>query len=49
MKIDIHWSFIIIDKCNNSTVGAGMILSSVEGFAKLEDDDKKFILKLKLD
>ena len=30
-------SFIIIDKYTNSTVGAGMIVSSVEGSAKLED------------
>jgi sulfate adenylyltransferase subunit 1 len=35
-------SFIIIDKYNNSTVGAGMIISSVEGFAKLEDDKKVY-------
>ena len=31
-------SFIIIDKYTNSTVGAGMIISSVEGDAKLEDE-----------
>ncbi len=31
-------SFIIIDKYTNSTVGAGMIVSSVEGDAKLEDE-----------
>ena len=35
-------SFIIIDKYTNSTVGAGMILSSVEGFAKLEDEKKVY-------
>ena len=35
-------SFIIIDKYNNSTVGAGMIISSVEGFAKLEEDKKVY-------
>ena len=33
-------SFIIIDKYNNSTVGAGMIVSSVEGFAHLEEEKK---------
>jgi sulfate adenylyltransferase subunit 1 len=33
-------SFIIIDKYTNSTVGAGMIVSSIEGFAKLEDEKK---------
>ena len=31
-------SFIIIDKYTNSTVGAGMIVSSVEGFAHLEEE-----------
>lgn len=35
-------SFIIIDKYNNSTVGAGMIVSSIEGFAKLEVDKKVY-------
>ncbi|MBP7748986.1 MAG: sulfate adenylyltransferase subunit CysN [Aliarcobacter sp.] len=35
-------SFIIIDKYTNSTVGAGMILSSIEGFAKLEDEKKVY-------
>ena len=31
-----------IAKCTNSTIGAGMILSSVEGFAKLEDKKKVY-------
>ena len=31
-------SFIIIDKYTNSTIGAGMIVSSVEGFAHLEEE-----------
>jgi sulfate adenylyltransferase subunit 1 len=35
-------SFIIIDKYTNSTVGAGMIVESIEGFAKLEDDKKEY-------
>ena len=35
-------SFIIIDKYTNSTVGAGMIVSSIEGFAKLEDEKKVY-------
>lgn len=35
-------SFIIIDKYNNSTVGAGMIISSIEGFAHLEDEKKVY-------
>ncbi|CAM3479923.1 sulfate adenylyltransferase subunit CysN [Arcobacter aquimarinus] len=35
-------SFIIIDKYNNSTVGAGMIVSSVEGFAHLEEEKKVY-------
>jgi len=35
-------SFIIIDKYTNSTVGAGMIVSSQEGSAQLEDDNKKY-------
>lgn len=35
-------SFIIIDKYNNSTVGAGMIVSSVEGFAHLEEERKVY-------
>ena len=42
-------SFIIIDKYNNSTVGAGMIVSSVEGFAKLQDDDKKVYSKAEIE
>jgi len=35
-------SFIIIDKYTNSTVGAGMIVSSVEGFAHLEEKKKVY-------
>ena len=35
-------SFIIIDKYTNSTVGAGMIISSVEGFAHLEVEKKVY-------
>ncbi len=35
-------SFIIIDKYNNSTVGAGMIISSIEGFAHLKDEKKVY-------
>ena len=35
-------SFIIIDKYTNSTVGAGMIIESIEGFAKLEDNKKVY-------
>jgi sulfate adenylyltransferase subunit 1 len=42
-------SFIIIDKYTNSTVGAGMIVSSVEGFAKLQDDDKKVYSKAEIE
>ena len=35
-------SFIIIDKYTNATVGAGMIVSSVEGFAHLEEEKKTY-------
>jgi sulfate adenylyltransferase subunit 1 len=35
-------SFIIIDKYTNSTVGAGMIVSSIEGFAHLEEEKKVY-------
>lgn len=35
-------SFIIIDKYTNATVGAGMIVSSVEGFAHLEEETKEY-------
>lgn len=35
-------SFIIIDKYTNSTVGAGMIVSSVEGSAELASDSKEY-------
>jgi sulfate adenylyltransferase subunit 1 len=35
-------SFIIIDKYTNSTVGAGMIVSSVDGFARLEEEKKVY-------
>ncbi len=35
-------SFIIIDKYTNATVGAGMIVSSIEGFAKLEEEKKVY-------
>jgi sulfate adenylyltransferase subunit 1 len=35
-------SFIIIDKYTNSTVGAGMIIESIEGFAKLENNKKVY-------
>jgi sulfate adenylyltransferase subunit 1 len=35
-------SFIIIDKYTNSTVGAGMIVSSIEGFAHLEEEQKVY-------
>ncbi|WP_368029991.1 sulfate adenylyltransferase subunit CysN [Arcobacter sp. s6] len=35
-------SFIIIDKYNNSTVGAGMIISSIEGFAHLEEEKRVY-------
>ncbi len=35
-------SFIIIDKYTNSTVGAGMIVSSIEGFAHLEEEKKAY-------
>lgn len=35
-------SFIIIDKYTNATVGAGMIISSIEGCAKLEEDNKVY-------
>jgi sulfate adenylyltransferase subunit 1 len=35
-------SFIIIDKYTNSTVGAGMIIESIEGFAKLEEEKKEY-------
>jgi len=35
-------SFIIIDKYTNTTVGAGMIVSSIEGFAHLEVEKKVY-------
>ncbi|MFA9373199.1 sulfate adenylyltransferase subunit CysN [Poseidonibacter sp.] len=35
-------SFIIIDKYTNATVGAGMIVSSVDGFAHLEEEKKTY-------
>ena len=35
-------SFIIIDKYTNSTVGAGMIVSSIDGFAHLEEEKKVY-------
>merc|ERR1711879_283722 len=35
-------SFIIIDKYTNSTVGAGMIVNSIEGFARLEEEKKVY-------
>ncbi len=35
-------SFIIIDKYTNSTVGAGMIVSSIDGFAHLEEKTKVY-------
>ena len=35
-------SFIIIDKYTNSTVGAGMIITSIEGFAHLEEEKKVY-------
>ena len=35
-------SFIIIDKYTNATVGAGMIVSSVDGFAHLEEEKKVY-------
>jgi len=35
-------SFIIIDKYTNSTVGAGMIVSSVDGAAELATDSKEY-------
>ena len=35
-------SFIIIDKYTNSTVGAGMIVNSIEGFAHLEEEKKQY-------
>ena len=35
-------SFIIIDRYTNSTVGAGMIVDSIEGFAKLEEEKREY-------
>jgi len=35
-------SFIIIDKYTNSTVGAGMIVNSIDGFAHLEDEKRVY-------
>ena len=35
-------SFIIIDKYTNSTVGAGMIVESIEGFAHLEEQKRVY-------
>jgi sulfate adenylyltransferase subunit 1 len=35
-------SFIIIDKYTNSTVGAGMIVNHIEGFAKLEVEKREY-------
>ena len=35
-------SFIIIDKYTNSTVGAGMIVNSIEGFARLEVEKRDY-------